>query len=145
MGDTMVYHPQMTEYSFEDKKKLVMREIAGEPVATLAREFGVSRNTTYEWLKAYGREGDDGLKPKSKRPLNSPNKTSDEMKQRVVRLKQENEFWSANKVSVELSKLGYKLTPKTVRRIFAEHGLNYKIRKDGEHIIKSLPAAFVKD
>ena len=135
----------MTEYSFEDKKKLVMREIAGEPVAALAREFGVSRKTAYGWLKSYGRDGDDGLKPKSKRPLNSPNKASTEVEQLVVRLKQENEFWSANKVSVELSKLGCKLTPKTVRRIFAESGLNYKIRQDGEHIIKSLPAVFVKD
>lgn len=67
------------------------------------------------------------------------------MRQRVVGLKQENEFWTANKFSVELSKLGYKISPKTVRRVFVEHGLNYKIRKDGEHVIKSLPAVFVKD
>lgn len=135
----------MTEYSFEDKKRLVMREIAGEPVVALAREFGISRNTAYKWLKAYGRDGDYGLMPKSKRPLNSPNKTSGEMEQRVVRLKNENEFWSANKVSVELSKLGHEITPKTVRRIFAEHGLNYKIRREGEHVIKSLKVVFVED
>ncbi|MBP8974644.1 MAG: helix-turn-helix domain-containing protein, partial [Anaerolineae bacterium] len=47
----------------------------GEQMSALCREFGISRQTGYKWLKRYEEEGAAGLADQSRRPHHSPRQT----------------------------------------------------------------------
>src|SRR5438094_159855 len=50
--------------------------IEGRPVADVAADHGVSRSWLYELLARYREQGDDGLRPRSRRPHHSPTRTA---------------------------------------------------------------------
>jgi transposase InsO family protein len=54
------------------RQLLVDRALAGKPMATVARELGISRATGYKWLRRWRREGAAGLEDRSSRPFRSP-------------------------------------------------------------------------
>lgn len=58
-------------------------------VSQLCRELGVSRQTFYEWRAAYAKEGEAGLRPRSRRPLSSPGQIPAAMEQLICRLREE--------------------------------------------------------
>src|SRR5689334_3336291 len=58
-------------------------------ISQLCRELGVSRQTFYEWRAAYEKEGEAGLAPRSRRPLNSPGQIPAVMEQLICRLREE--------------------------------------------------------
>ena len=64
---------RLTPYRRED---LVTRATRGEPVAGLARQFGVSLRTARKWLARYRAEGVPGLRDRSSRPHASPRSTA---------------------------------------------------------------------
>jgi transposase InsO family protein len=49
---------------------------AGYPAAHVAEQLGISRATTYKWVRRYRTEGEDGLLDRSSRPLRSPRRLS---------------------------------------------------------------------
>ena len=51
-----------------------LAEQGGVSVAELCRRFGISRETGFQYLRRYRESGVDGLKDRSSRPLNSPNR-----------------------------------------------------------------------
>jgi transposase InsO family protein len=59
--------------------------IEGRPVADVARDHGVSRSWLYELLARYREHGDDGLRPRSRRPRRSPTRTSTALEDEIVR------------------------------------------------------------
>lgn len=78
--------PAKQQYSFEIKKEVVQRHLAGETAMDLAREFGLSsqqlvRGWSWKWRK----DGDDALKPK---PLSEEDKLRGENE----RLRAENAY-----------------------------------------------------
>lgn len=58
-------------------------------VAQVCAQAGVSRQFFYNQLARYRCGGLEGLEPKSRRPLSSPNSTSPEMQERIVKLRKE--------------------------------------------------------
>ena len=78
-------------YSFEFKRALVERFLAGEPAFELAAEEGLSSPTLLKkWAQIYRREGEDALRPKPKgRPVKS-DESSGEVTE-LERLRRENE------------------------------------------------------
>lgn len=67
------------------KRTLIERVvIEGISVAEAARMANISRPTAYRWVRRYRREGWDGLRPRSRRPLSSPRALSDETIQTIV-------------------------------------------------------------
>jgi transposase InsO family protein len=58
-------------------------------VARVCAQAGVSRQFFYNQLARYRRDGLEGLEPKSRRPLSSPNTTPVEMQERIVKLRKE--------------------------------------------------------
>ena len=67
------------------KRTLIERVvIEGISVAEAARMANISRPTAYRWVRRYRREGWDGLRPRSRRPLNSPRALSDETIRTIV-------------------------------------------------------------
>jgi transposase InsO family protein len=93
--------------------------------AELCRRFAISRKTGYKWL---GRaEADDGaaLQDRSRRPRNSPGRTSAVVEAAVIALRQQHPVWGPRKVQHLLRQQGRKTVPSvsTVAAILKRHGL----------------------
>jgi len=59
--------------------------VEGRPAAEVAAEHGVSRSWLYELLARYREHGDDGLRPRSRRPRSSPTRTAVAVEDEIVR------------------------------------------------------------
>ena len=94
----LVEKPIKQQYSFEIKKEVVERFIAGETKMNLAREFGLSSDQLVRgWVRAWRAGGDEALKPKPKgRPKGSskPKALTEEekLRRKVERLEAENAY-----------------------------------------------------
>ena len=58
-------------------------------VAAFCREYGVSRQTFYEWRRRYLADGLDGLEPRSRAPRTSPRRIGVDVEDAVVALRKE--------------------------------------------------------
>ena len=94
----LVEKPTKQQYSFEIKKEVVQRHLAGETSMDLAREFGLSSDQLVnDWMVKWRKDGDEALKPKPKgRPKGSaaPKRLTEEEQLRcqVARLEAENAY-----------------------------------------------------
>lgn len=94
----LVEKPTKQQYSFEIKKEVVQRHLAGETKMDLAREFGLSSDQLVkDWSRKWRKDGDEALKPKPKgRPKGSsaPKRLTEEEKLRREneRLRAENAY-----------------------------------------------------
>lgn len=61
--------------------------VEGRSVAEVAADHGLSRSWLYELLARYRADGEQGLKPKSRRPKASPTRVSSEMEDEIVALR----------------------------------------------------------
>ena len=90
--------PTKQQYSFEIKKEVVQRHLAGETAMDLAREFGLSSQQLVSgWTWKWRKDGDDALKPKPKgRPKGSvtpkPLSEEDKLRRENERLRAENAY-----------------------------------------------------
>ena len=86
------------QYSFETKKEVVQRHLAGETKMDLAREFGLSSDRLVEvWSQKWRKDGDEALRPKPKgRPKGStasrPLTEEEKLRRQVERLEAENAY-----------------------------------------------------
>lgn len=94
----LVEKPTKQQYSFEVKKEVVDRFIAGVSKMDLAREFGLSSDQLVKsWVRAWRAGGDEALHPKPKgRPKgSSPARTlteEDRPRREVEKLRAENAY-----------------------------------------------------
>ena len=94
----LVEKPTKQQYSFEIKKEVVQRHLAGETVMDLAREFGLSSEQLVSyWSRQWRNGGDVALKPKPKgRPKGSaaPKRLTEEemLRRQIARLEAENAY-----------------------------------------------------
>lgn len=94
----LVEKPAKQQYSFEIKKEVVQRHLAGETRMDLAREFGLSSDQLVKgWVVKWRKGGDEALKPKPKgRPKGSaaPKRLTEEerLRRQVERLEAENAY-----------------------------------------------------
>jgi transposase InsO family protein len=95
-------------------------------ISALCKEFGISRPTGYTWLKRYVAEGAGELGERSRRPVHSPKRTSAEVENAVVELRQRWPDWGAPKLHTLLVREHLDVSPvsvRTVHRILERHGL----------------------
>jgi len=95
-------------------------------VTQLCREFGISRQTGYVWLKRYQAGGASQVVDRSRRPLHSPQRTGPEIEQKIVELRRQWPDWGAPKLLVLLGQQHPEwahLSVRTVHRILERHGL----------------------
>ena len=59
------------------------------PIAHIAHEMGISRTTAYRWWGRYQQLGQAGLVDRPSIPLRSPRRTTDQIEQRILRLRRE--------------------------------------------------------
>ena len=94
----LVEKPIKQQYSFEVKKEVVQRYLAGETKMDLAREFGLSSDQLVSyWSRQWRNGGDEALKPKPKgRPKGSaapkPLTEEEKLRRRIARLEAENAY-----------------------------------------------------
>lgn len=63
-------------------------------VAKTCRYYGIARGTFYEWYNRYQKEGFEGLRDKSRRPIHSPLATPVEIVAKIIYLRQNYHFGS---------------------------------------------------
>jgi len=72
--------PWNQESPMDQRVKLVSDWLSGSYTKSqLSRRYGVSRPTIDKWLDRYAALGVDGLKEQSRKPLNCPHQTPDEI------------------------------------------------------------------
>lgn len=108
----------------EQKVKFVVAASRREKSLTaLCQEFGISRPTGLLWRKRYEEKGVAGIAERSRRPRQSPERTSRELEQRVVELRERYPDWGARKLRVLLARDQVELTRSTIHRILLRHDL----------------------
>lgn len=108
-------------------------------IRELSRRFGISPMTGYKWKERYAQYGDDGLLDISRRPHSSPNRTSYEMEQRILELRDSHPAWGGRKIRRRLMDMGHEQvpSPSTITAILKRNG-----RIDGDEAVKH--KAFVR-
>src|SRR4051794_13834549 len=91
-------------------------------ISALCREYGISRNNGYKWLRRYQAEGRAGLEEHSRRPKTIVG-TDGEVVLRIIELRREYPKWGPKKLRQLLLRQGAD-TPsvKTVGRILDRAG-----------------------
>jgi len=105
--------------------EVVLRAAAGESVRPLCREYGLSPDTVYRWLRQYRVTGPAALADRSRRPHTSPRQTPPGMEALIADLRRAHPTWGGRKLHRRLRDLGYDdvPSPSTITSILRRHGL----------------------
>lgn len=109
--------------------KLAMQE--GTNISQLCKHFGISRKTGYKWLNRFESEDDNTLQDQSRRPLTSPEKTTLQIADKIIDIRQQHPCWGARKIKAVLLRRGVKNIPasSTIHSILVQKGfINPKIK-----------------
>jgi len=98
-----------------------------KPFKHLCQQFGISCKTGYKWLKRV-KHSDllESVKDRSRRPKYSPNKTSDDIEQKLINLRKQYPYWGAQKIMLICEEKHPRLklpSERTINRIFERNGL----------------------
>ena len=118
--------PWKVETVMSQRKEFVtLGQSEGVSMSQLCQRIGISRKTGYKWLRRYQERGDQGLRDLSKRPYQYPNRTSQEMEQLVVDLRQKYPTKGGHVLARMLKDRGYDQVPSksTITAILRRHGL----------------------
>ncbi len=88
----------------DERLRFVARLLEGDKMATLCREFGISRKTGYKLYRRYRDIGLEGLTDRSRRPYRQANKLPFQVESRIVQLRKEHPSWGAPKIREKLQR-----------------------------------------
>ena len=86
----------------DERLQFVARRLAGEPMAELCREFGISRKTGYKIFDRYQQCGVQGLTDRSRRPFRYANQLPFQVENYILNVKREHASWGARKIRERL-------------------------------------------
>jgi len=101
---------------------VMLASAPGANISALCRAFGVSRKTAYKWLTLFKTYGKDGLEDRSRRPINSPNRSDAQLETQVVALHDAYPCWGPVKLRALLAEGGPRPHPNTISAILRRHG-----------------------
>jgi len=108
-------------------RKLEFVRLALAPEANrreLCRRFGVSPTLAYRLIDRYRVQGAAGLEERSRRPLVSPERTSEAVEAQVLAVRAEHPAWGGRKIVAVLKRRGMAApAPSTVTAILRRHGV----------------------
>ena len=110
----------------DERMRFVARRLAGEPMAELCREFGISRKTGYKIVDRYQDCGIHGLTDRSRRPYRYANQLPFQVENYILNVKREHASWGARKIRERLTRRfsGIPLPAKsTIHAVLDRHGL----------------------
>ena len=101
----------------ELRKEFIASVQESTNISSLCREFGISRKTGYKWINR-SKQNDD-LKDRSHVPKNVPNRTSQDIENRILTVRSDNPGWGASTIHKVLENEGVKDLPciRTVNNI----------------------------
>lgn len=101
------------------KMEFVERVAAGEKIAPLCREFGISRTAGHKWWKRYKEQGHAGLEEQSRRPKTTPLATAEELVIATLQARDAHPRWGPRKLYALLHRRFGDATPavRTIARI----------------------------
>ena len=77
----------------DERLQFVARRLAGEQMADLCREFGISRKTGYKIFGRYQECGVQGLTDRSRRPYRYANQLPFQVENFILTVKREHASW----------------------------------------------------
>jgi transposase InsO family protein len=86
----------------DERMRFVIRLKDGESMASLCREFGISRKTGYKILDRYEQCGVEGLSDRARRPHHYANQLPAPVEAAIVAAKREKPHWGARKIHERL-------------------------------------------
>ena len=110
----------------DERLKFIARCLDGEKMASLCREFGISRPTGYKILNRYKECGLEGLQDRSRRPYRHANKLPFQIERCILQLKREYPSWGAPKIREKLIKEYPVIKPpaeSTIHAVLDRHGM----------------------
>jgi transposase InsO family protein len=91
----------------EMRYRAVLEVLDGAVIGTVARRYGVSRQTVHAWLRRYARDGAVlNLEDRSSRPHGCPHQIAPEVEARVLVLRDANPRWGPTRIVYELAREG---------------------------------------
>jgi putative transposase len=109
-----------------ERLQFVARRIAGESMAELCREFGISRKTGYKIFDRYQECGIEGLTDRSRRPYRYANQLPFPVENYILNGKREHASWGARNIRERLLRRfsGIKIPAKsTIHAVLDRYGL----------------------
>ena len=86
----------------DERMRFVIRLQDGESMASLCREFGISRKTGYKILERYEQCGLEGLSDRTRRPFRYANQLPEQIEAAIVAARREKPTWGARKIRERL-------------------------------------------
>ncbi len=86
----------------DERMRFVIRLKDGETMASLCREFGISRKTGYKIFERYEQCGLEGLNDRARRPFRYANQLPEQIEAAIVAAKKEKPHWGARKIRERL-------------------------------------------
>src|SRR4030095_12974939 len=86
----------------DERMRFVVRLKDGEMMASLCREFGISRKTGYKIFERYQQCGLEGLSDRVRRPFRYANQLPEQVEAAIVSAKREKPHWGARKTRERL-------------------------------------------
>jgi transposase InsO family protein len=86
----------------DERMRFVIRLEDGETMASLCREFGISRKTGYKILERYEECGVEGLSDRTRRPFRYANRLPPQVESAIVAVRREKPHWGARKIRERL-------------------------------------------
>src|ERR1051326_6365795 len=111
----------------DERMRFVIRLKDGESMATLCREFGVSRKTGYKIIHRFEECGLEGVSDRARRPHRYANQLPAQVEAAIVAAKREKPHWGARKIHERLlRKLPHAIkipAVSTIHAVLDRHGL----------------------
>jgi transposase InsO family protein len=117
----------------DERMRFVIRLKDGETMASLCREFGISRQTGYKILDRYEECGLEGLSDRARRPFRYAHQLPEQVEAAIVKAKREKPHWGARKIRERLLR-SFRSEIKvparsTIHAILDRHGLVAKVSR----------------
>ena len=95
------------EMSVADQRQefVLLASLAGANVSALCERFGISRQTGHLWLRRFA-AGEQSFADRSRRPLHSPCRLSDELEAKILAVRDAHPAWGARKIAAVLRRDG---------------------------------------
>jgi transposase InsO family protein len=111
----------------EERMKFIVYYLEHEwPMASLCREFGISRKTGYKWVARYLEHREPGLADRSRAPHHHPHAVSASVQQAVMAARLAHPTWGPKKLRVLLQRQDDSVrwpAASTIGQILSRHGL----------------------
>ena len=117
----------------DERMRFVIRLKDGESMASLCREFGISRKTGYKIFERYEECGLEGLSDRIRRPFRYANQLPEQIEAAIVAARREKPNWGARKIRERLlRRLPHAVkvpATSTIHAILDRHGLVSRPRR----------------